>query len=76
MADQSWKEWSDEQLATNPEFRKGYERATRELDEAWEIVCRYGNCVIYVSPDSTIREDLGGWGWAECPCEADKWDDE
>lgn len=61
----SWREISAA-LDTSTE----YSQAKRELDEAWEIECRYGNCVVFVSPDSDVREDLGGWGPIGCPCKA------
>lgn len=68
----SWRELTDEHLRTNPEFREGYEKAKRELDEAWNVTCRYGNCVVFVSPDSNVRKDLGGWGPIDCPCKANE----
>lgn len=64
--DSSWFEL-DAELEGSEEYR----RAKRELDEAWEVECRYGNCTIFVSPDSNVREDLGGWGPAGCPCSAE-----
>ena len=70
-ADESWDSFINEQLETNPEFRTAYQDARRKLDAAWEVECRYGNCVVFVSPDSNEREDLGGWGPVGCPCEGE-----
>lgn len=74
----SWRELSDDLIQT-PAGKAAYERAKRELDEALEIECRYGNCVIFVNPDSNApasRRDLGGWGPVDCPCKAGELDDE
>lgn len=66
-----WRDWADELIATDPEFRAGYIEAKRQLDEAWEVTCRYGNCVIFVSPDSSVGSDQSdGWGPVDCPCKA------
>lgn len=56
-----------------PESQAEYEKAKRKLDAAWEVECRYGNCTIFVSADSSVREDLGGWGPIDCPCENPGW---
>ena len=63
-----WDELRDS-LLTTPEARAAYDKAGKALDEAWETECRYGNCTVFVSPDSSVREDLGGWGSVGCPCE-------
>lgn len=62
---QTISSWFDE----SPEAKAAYVRAKQELDEAWEVECRYGNCTVFVSADSSVREDLGGWGAVGCPCE-------
>jgi hypothetical protein len=51
-----------------PEARAAYEKAKAEMDAAWKVECRYGNCIVFVSADSNQREDLGGWGPVGCPC--------
>lgn len=69
----SWLEEIAERLASDPEFRTGYEKATRELDAKWQIGCRYGNCTIFVSPDSSVGPDQDdGWGPVDCPCKANE----
>lgn len=68
----SWRAETEDRIKTDPEFAAAMEKATRELDEAWEVECRYGNCTVFVSPDSNVREDLGGWGPVGCPCEGEE----
>lgn len=67
-----WRELTDERLNSDPRFRLAYEAAKRELDEAWEVRCPYNNCTWFVSPDSNVREDRGGWGPIDCPCKANE----
>lgn len=62
------RSWAE--ISADLEKTPGYRQAKRELDEAWEIECRYGNCTVFVSADSNVREDLGGWGPIGCPCKA------
>lgn len=70
--DRKFSIWFDE-LMTDPEFRESYDKARHELDTKWEIECRYGNCVIFVSPDSSVGpEQDDGWGPIDCPCKANE----
>jgi len=69
----SWDAFITERLETDPGFRATYERAKHELDAAWEVECRYGNCVIFVSPDSSVGPDQeDGWGPVGCPCSGEE----
>lgn len=70
-----WAEVIAEHEANDPEFRAGMERARAELDAKWEILCRYGNCTIFVSPDSSEGPDQDdGWGPIYCPCRAGEYE--
>lgn len=52
-----------------PRSRAIYEEERRKLDAEWKVECRYGNCVIFVSPDSSVGPDQeDGWGPIDCPC--------
>ncbi len=62
-----WESLRDAFMAT-PQGRAAVEQARRWLDEAWRVECRYGSCVVFVSVDSSVRQDLGGWGPISCPC--------
>jgi hypothetical protein len=64
----------EDKIKSDPEYAAAMEVARRELNEAWEVKCRYGNCVVFVSPDSNIREDLGGWGPIDCPCKSEEYE--
>lgn len=66
----SWRAEIEDRVKTDPEYAASMEQARHELDAAWEVECRYGNCTVFVSPDSNVREDLGGWGPVDCPCKA------
>jgi len=63
----TWQDLRDE-LLTTPEARAAYDRHRVEMDGAWDVVCRHGCCVWWISQDSNRREELGGWGPAACPC--------
>lgn len=73
----SWLEETNERLRADPEseFAVAYKRAERELDAKWKIECRWGSCVIFVSPDSSVGPDQSdGWGPIDCPCKANEED--
>jgi len=69
-----FRKWNDflDELLTDPEAQASYDRARAELDKAWEVVCPYRYCVWWVSPDSNVREELGGVGPVDCPCKANE----
>lgn len=77
-----WEDVKTSWFNDTPESREEYAKAKRELDAAWQIECRYGNCVIFVSPDSSVGPDQeDGWGPVDCPCKANEdgyraWDDD
>ena len=47
-----WDKFVSDWFDDTPSARASLEAARAELDAKWEIECRYGNCVIFVSPDS------------------------
>lgn len=57
-----------------PERRASYARAKARVDACWMVLCREGNCVWWVSPDSDQRDYLSGMGPVDCPCKRnDPW---
>ncbi len=66
-------EFIEDAIRNDPEFQANYERARRELDAKWEVTCRYGNCTIFVDPDSSVGPDQDdGWGPIYCLCKANE----
>lgn len=64
MALKRWSEFMANVLK-DPDAKAAYNKAVDELDAAWEVVCREGNCMWWVTPDG----DIGGIGGMGCPCE-------